>query len=95
MRRRLFNEPDTRVFTVDEYLAKVAEEIQQEFHDGFVDITWPKCPLHQRHPLWLHDGYWTCEQLGVRLARLGELRASRDAAGRYVIIADGDHASAG
>lgn len=69
----------------DEYCVSVAEEVQQVFHDCYIDITWPRCPFHDRHPLWMHDGCWTCEELGARVAKLGELRATRDSAGRYVI----------
>jgi hypothetical protein len=94
MRRRFFNEPDTIRVDSKGYLEKVAEEVQQYFHDCFVDTTWPECPLHRRHPLWLHQGSWTCEQLGTRVARLGELRASRDTTGRYVILVDRDHTPA-
>jgi hypothetical protein len=88
--RAFFNEPDTIELNADEYLEKVAEEVQQYFHDCFVDITWPACPFHRRHPLWLHDGAWVCEQLHAPVAPLGELRASRDPAGGYVIVADHD-----
>ena len=58
----------------DEYFDKVVEDVQQYFHDVFIDTTWPACPLHQRHPLWYHDGYWVCEQTGTRVAPLGRLR---------------------
>lgn len=86
--RTFFNEPDSIDVSSDEYIERVVETVQQDFHDAFIDITWPACPLHHRHPLWLHAGYWTCEQLGIPLAKLGELRASRDATGGYVILAD-------
>jgi hypothetical protein len=33
--------------------------------------------------------------LRVPVARVGELRASRDSAGRYVILVDRDHSPAG
>ena len=84
-RRSFFNEPDVDDFGRDQYIEKVAENVQQYFHDCFVDNTLPECPLHRRHPLWLRDGYWTCEQSNTRIARLGALRASRSADGRYVI----------
>jgi hypothetical protein len=93
-RRTFFNEPDTIDVDSDEYLEKVAEEVQQYFHDCFVDTTWPECPFHRRHPLWLHHGSWTCEQLDAPVARLGELRASRDSARRYVVHVDRDHSPA-
>ena len=54
--------------------AKLVEDVQQEFHDTFVDTTWPACPRHGRHPLWYHeDGWWWCERDGVALYRLGDL----------------------
>lgn len=56
------------------FIQRVAEEVQQEFHDCFIDTTWPACPRHPNHPLWFHDGSWCCEQDGVAIARLGELR---------------------
>ena len=94
-RRAFLNEPDTIDRTADEYLDMVAEEVQQYFHDCFVDTTWPACPFHRQHPLWLHQGTWTCEQLQAPVAALGALRASRDPAGGYVIIADPDPRPAG
>ena len=62
------------------YWELVVESVQQEFHDCFIHTTWPPCPRHHRHPLWLHGEHWTCEQDGVAIARLGEL-ASIDRAG--------------
>jgi hypothetical protein len=59
----------------DDYLEKVVENVQQDFHDLLVDTTWPRCPLHPNHPLWLHSGYWLCEQNSFRVAALGDLRA--------------------
>lgn len=59
---------------VDEYIEKVVEDVQQELHDLFIDTTWPACPLHRRHPLWLHDGHWTCTESQVPVAPLGQLR---------------------
>ena len=92
--RALFNEPDTIDVDSDEYLEKIVDEVQQYFHDCFVDTTWPECPFHRRHPLWAHDGSWVCEQAGTVVAKLGELQASRDSAGRYVIRVDRDQAPA-
>jgi hypothetical protein len=60
----------------DDYVAKVVEEDQQGFHDLFIDTTWPACPFHSRHPLWLHSGHWTCDQDSVCLAPLGQLKSS-------------------
>jgi hypothetical protein len=59
---------------VDDYMDKVVEDVQQEFHDLFIDTTWPSCPLHPCHPLWLHDGRWTCAESRVPVALLGQLR---------------------
>ena len=95
VRRDFFNAPNVRGVSYNEYLEKVAAEVQQHFHDCFVDTTWPTCPFHARHPLWLRDGSWTCEQSNASVARLGELRASRDANGQYRIVANWDHPFAG
>ena len=46
---------------LEHYLQKVVDDTQQDMHDCYVDTTWPKCPRHS-HPLWLHDGWWCCEQ---------------------------------
>ena len=60
------------------YAIKVAEDVQQKLHDTFVDTTWPACPLHRRHPLWLeHDLVaWGCTQTGRVIAPLGSLSAT-------------------
>ena len=58
----------------DGYRDKVVEEVQQYFHDCFVDTTWPRCPLHLNHPLWLHGNSWCCERDDRPVATLGELR---------------------
>lgn len=60
---------------VAEYVRRVVDDTQQDIHDGFIDTAWPKCPLHDRHPVWFHDGGWWCEQRGILVARLGELQA--------------------
>jgi hypothetical protein len=53
---------------------KLVEDVQQEFHDTFVDTTWPACPRHGRHPLWYReDGWWWCEQDQVAICKLGEV----------------------
>jgi hypothetical protein len=59
-----------------DYVDKVVEDVQQEFHDLFIDTTWPACPFHPNHPLWLHEGQWVCEQNKTRVAPLGSLRRS-------------------
>jgi hypothetical protein len=60
------------------FAVMVAEDVQQHLHDTFVDTTWPACPLHPRHPLWLdHDrAVWRCAQAGVDVAALGSLPSS-------------------
>jgi hypothetical protein len=58
-----------------DYRQTVVDDVQQYFHDVFIDTTWPRCPLHSNHPLWLHDGHWICEKDRIVVARLGELRA--------------------
>lgn len=50
-----------------EYAQNVAEGMQQYLHDTFVDTSWPACPEHPHHPLWLHlrpEGSlaWQCDQ---------------------------------
>jgi hypothetical protein len=52
------------------YVERVAEDVQQYFHDVYISTTWPTCPRHPNHPMWLHEGWWCCEG---RIARLGEL----------------------
>jgi hypothetical protein len=52
--------------TAKQLTLSVAEGIQQYLHDTFVDTTWPACPEHHNHPLFLHllpDGslMWECE----------------------------------
>ena len=58
----------------DDYTDKVVEDVQQEFHDLFIDTTWPACPFHPNHPLWLHNEQWVCERTQTPIAPLGGLR---------------------
>jgi hypothetical protein len=62
------------------YAIKLAEDVQQQLHDTFVHTTWPACPLHPQHPLWLdgeHDrAVWRCTRTGVDIAPLGSLTSS-------------------
>src|SRR5688500_7530168 len=53
----------------------LVEDVQQEFHDTFVDTTWPHCPVHPNHPLWFDAGAWRCSENGAAIAALGELEA--------------------
>lgn len=56
-----------------QYAERVVDDTQQDIHDFFIDTTWPKCPRHQRHPLWFRDNTWWCEEDRVRVANFGEL----------------------
>lgn len=59
------------------FAVKVAGDVQQQLHDTLIDTTWPTCPLHPRHPLWLDDQrdrpVWRCTTAGVDVASLGAL----------------------
>ena len=57
----------------DTFAAKLADEVQQEIHDTFVDTSWPHCPAHPKHPLWYDNGAWRCNQTGDAVAALGDL----------------------
>jgi len=59
------------------YRDKLVEDVQQHFHDCFVDTTWPTCPRHLTHPLWLRGESWFCERDGQAIAKLGELNSGR------------------
>ncbi len=65
----------------DEYAQRLVDDVQQYFHDTFVDTTWPRCPRHPNHPMWFHGGWWWCDRERVRIARLGDLSV-RDREGR-------------
>lgn len=67
-------EPDQRDWDFAYFMERLVEDVQQWLHDTFVDTTWPTCPRHGRHPLWLIDGSWKCDADDVVVARLGELR---------------------
>ena len=56
-----------------QYGERVVDDTQQDVHDFFIDTTWPRCPRHQRHPLWFRENAWWCEEDHVRIAQLGEL----------------------
>ena len=59
------------------YDDRVVAEVQQRLHDEFIDTTWPACPEHPNHPLWLADGWWRCETSGTAVAALGQLSRRR------------------
>jgi hypothetical protein len=54
---------------------KLVEDVQQYFHDTFVDTTWPACPRHPAHPLEYRDGAWWCQRDAVPVAAVGDLPA--------------------
>lgn len=59
-----------------QYSERVVDDTQQDVHDFFIDTIWPRCPRHQRHPLWCRENAWWCEEDRVRVANLGELPPS-------------------
>ncbi|MGH9200994.1 MAG: hypothetical protein ACRD2A_07140, partial [Vicinamibacterales bacterium] len=61
------------VNTLDGFRQKLVDDFQQRMHDEFVDVSWPRCPRHPNHPLWLANGIWRCAQDDVAVAQLGEL----------------------
>lgn len=70
-----------------EHVLYVAADIQGDLHDlaqsGLgtpATNTWPACPRHRNHPLWLEpelspNAAWTCPMTDERVARLGKLSA--------------------
>ena len=56
---------------------RLVDEVQQDYHDLFIDTTWPACPKHPNHPLWYHDGTWWCPRDEEAIAPLGGLDALR------------------
>lgn len=52
---------------------RLTEDVQQEIHGTFIDTTWPHCPAHPNHPLWLDDGVWRCNASGKAFAAFGDL----------------------
>jgi len=72
-----------RLFIDDvlEYRQRVIDDVQQRFHDEFVDTTWPTCPRHPTHPLWFTGGWWRCAQTGEPIATLGALPSHKRQSG--------------
>ena len=64
---------DVRELDTTDEAEKVVNDVQQYFHDTFVDTTWPTCPRHRKHPLWYRNGSWWCVEDGVAVAPLGAL----------------------
>ncbi len=62
---------------LDGYTFRVAEEVQQALHDTFTDTSWPNCPEHPNHPLWLDEDdvplLWRCPVTNTPVAPLGQL----------------------
>jgi hypothetical protein len=60
-----------------DHASTVVNQVQQHLHDERIDTTWPACPRHPRHPLWLRLGAqglsWYCERDDKEISRLGEL----------------------
>jgi hypothetical protein len=56
------------------YVEKLAEDVQQYFHDCRIDTAWPRCPLHPNHPLWLQQKHWVCSGAKAVIAPLGSLK---------------------
>ena len=89
--RESINGPNHVHVDAEDYEQRVTEYVQQEFLDAHIDTTWPTCPFHTRHPLWIHKRQWVCEQLNVPVAPIGGLRALRYNDGSYRILTDEDH----
>ena len=60
----------------------VAEAVQEDLIEGVAEepplVTWPACPNHPNHPLWLSiadaaSAAWTCPTTHERIAELGRL----------------------
>jgi hypothetical protein len=51
----------------------LVDDVQQQVHDEFIDVTWPRCPRHPNHPLWLVGGHWQCTRDNVAVSALGKL----------------------
>ena len=62
----------------------LAESVQQRLHDDRVDTSWPACPEHPRHPLWLSGtlpALWTCPATGRTVCPLGHLASVKQESG--------------
>ena len=72
----IMNEWDDDEVSWPLFLARVVEETQQWLHDTFIDTTWPRCPEHESHPLWLNDdesGGWACAATNTTVCPVGQL----------------------
>lgn len=66
---------------LDQVVVGAVEDLQQYLHDTFVDTSWPPCPRHPHHPMWLGEGQgggsvWCCLGDEAEIAPLGMLPAS-------------------
>jgi hypothetical protein len=59
----------------------LVNDVQQQIHDEFIDVSWPRCPRHPNHPLWLVDRHWQCTRDKVTVAALGELSTAWQTSG--------------
>jgi hypothetical protein len=66
-------EPVAPEWDLEYFVERVVDDVQDTIHCNFVDTSWPRCPMHVHHPLWLKDEFWTCDKSGTRIAELGEL----------------------
>jgi hypothetical protein len=64
--------------TVAALTQQLVDEIQQQIHDEFIDVSWPRCPRHPNHPMWLQDGSWWCTRHNVPIAALGTLASGKE-----------------
>ncbi|MDQ6949371.1 MAG: hypothetical protein M3256_24745 [Actinomycetota bacterium] len=65
------HDPDTELLAME-----ATEEVQVWLHDSFLDTSWPRCPQHPNHPLWLGEDQpfmWRCPRTGDDVAALGSL----------------------
>jgi hypothetical protein len=65
-------------------LFHLAEAVQADLHDSYQHRTWPPCPRHPHHPLWLGSPMdnplvWRCPSDDSEVAALGSLAPSGDA----------------
>lgn len=57
---------------------RVMESVQQRMHDEFIHTSWPECPTHGEHPLWLTETKpweWRCRGLSIGLGQLPKTEA--------------------
>jgi hypothetical protein len=73
-------EADLVVSFIDDrhgFMERLASGVRQWLHDTFRDTTWPACPRHRVHPLWLDEVddplVWRCPRDGTAVAPLGGL----------------------